>query len=691
MEIKFDIITLLYNSEKWLKGYLDALEKSEYNLSFINLVLVDNQPSIDYKPILETHSLIGKLGSYRFIANEHNNGFGAGNNQGVKFGDSPYLFLLNIDTEITPQALKEISLTITQSQDNVGAWEMRQFPYEHPKVYHPANQFVSWASAAALVVRRTVFEQIGGFDDRLFMYAEDVDLSWNIRRAGFKIQYCPKSVVYHYSYSEENEVKPLQFYYSIYNNLLLRFKYGTWSDIKNGYLQIQGVKNSTNPVFADQKTELKKLMANSFKIGRAFRKNRPQDTIGFRPSFLGFDYEVIRSGAFFENTPWWKFPSLPKVSVVVRTHKRPLVLEEAIKSLLNQTYPNIEIVIVEDGQNTAQAIYEKYSGLGNIQYHYTGINRGRSHAGNMGMSNATGAYLCFLDDDDLVYADHIETIVGELLKGDFDLVHAPAFCVSTNVKSNDPYVYEELDFDIRHDYPIEKEELLNNNLFPIQSVIFKKQLFDELGGFDESIDYLEDWALWLKYVKDASISYVDKVTSLYRVPSSSKLFKTRLSQLLSTRNYVLSKYAHNYLVEKNTLELDVDKMRDLLPFDAKRFKIHVDSLIFGFNCLSINGWAVIDKKTNFDKIYLKIDINNQLYYFKVSFDKRRDIQRKFETNNKTLGFKGDLQILGINGNIVPFSLIFIKDGMFVERDISWKSFYKIILMARLRRFVHYFW
>lgn len=688
--MKIDIITILYNSQKWLSGYLDSILKSSYDLADINIIFIDNKPEGGYDSIIQNHPVIGKLASFRLINNTENVGFGIANNQGVKLGTAPYVFFLNIDTEITPTALTELTTSIRESSTEVGAWEMRQFPYEHPKIYHPVTQYVSWASAAALCVRRDVFEEVGGFDELLFMYAEDVDISWGIRRAGYEIKYCPKSVVYHYSYSEADEVKPTQFYYSLYNNLMLRYKYGTWKDIKDGYLLIRAVKGSRDPVFPDQKEKLNVLLKDSFKKGLAFRskKGTPKKST-FKPLFLGFDYEIIRKGAFHVNIPWWDFTSLPKVSVIVRTHKRPLVLEQALISLFNQTYPNVEIVVVEDGQNTAQAIIDKYAGKANIVYSYTGINKGRSNAGNLGMAMATGTYLCFLDDDDLVYADHIESIMAEMLKGSYNMVHAPAFSVPTEVISNDPYIYKELAYETKHDYPADKEDLLGNNLFPIQAVLFEKRLFDELGGFDETIDYLEDWALWLKYAKDSNIGYVNKVTSLYRVPSNAKLYKTRLSQLLSTRDYVLSTYAHNYLSEKVELESAINEFKNMAALDPALTKTHVDLLIYAYNCISIRGWAVVNKKDSFDKIYLKITPMDKTFYFKLAFDKRRDIQRKFNSSNQKMGFKGDLQILGITGEVIPFSLIFVKDGAYMEKTIDWKDYHKIRYMAHARRFLHF--
>lgn len=687
--MKIDIVTILYHSQSWIKGYLDSVEQSQYELGNINLILINNDPADDYSYILNNHPLIHKLGSFQYQNATENLGFGKGNNLGAALGNAPYVFFLNIDTEIIPDAFSNLESYIQQSTPDVGAWEFRQFPYEHPKVYDPVTQYTSWASAAALVIRRSVFEEVNGFDSRLFMYAEDVDISWHIRRCGYYIRYCPKCVVNHYTYEDADTVKPTQFYYSIYNNLLLRYKYGSIRQIISGYKLIHQVVNSANPVFPDQKERLKEMLKNAFSIGMQFRRNsfKKPAKPGFSPTFQGFDYENNRKGAFFKNRPWQSFASLPLVSVIVRTHKRPLVLQNAIRSLLNQTYPNVEIVIVEDGQNTAQKVVEQFMPLGKIQYHYTGINKGRSHAGNLGMSMATGSLLCFLDDDDMVYADHVETLVGELLSENYNMVHAPAFCVTTDTQSIDPYIYTETRYEVKHDYPADKEELLNNNLFPIQSVLFEKRLFDELGGFDETIDYLEDWALWLKYAQNSSIGYADKLTSLYRVPANAKQYKTRLSQLLSTREYVLSTYTHNYIQQKNDMAVAIDHLKHLKPMDSKITKTHVDLLIYGFNCLSINGWAVVHKKDSFDNIYLKVVINEQTYYFKLANDRRRDIQRKFNSKNKFLGFKGDLQILGINGSVIPISLVFVKGEAFIEQYINWFSFLKIRYMAQLRRYL----
>jgi hypothetical protein len=64
--------------------------------------------------------------------------------------------------------------------------------------------------------------------------------------------------------------------------------------------------------------------------------------------------------------------------------------------------------------------------------------------------------------------------------------------------------------------------LLKRNLFPIQSVLFERRLYEERGGFDITLEYLEDWNLWLRYGHKNTFKFVAKTTSIYRVPYCKK-------------------------------------------------------------------------------------------------------------------------------------------------------------------------
>lgn len=181
-----DIVLVTYNSSKWVQSNFQSILSSDYDLKKVHLYYYDNASSdstvSDLIQLQAKHS--HQFGSFEVFQGNKNRGFGHGNNRAVRHGHSPYLFFLNIDTELAPDTLSKVARAVASAPATVATWELRQTPYEHPKYYDPVTGFTPWSSAACLVVRRDVFERIHGFDQHLFMYCEDVDLSWACRGGG---------------------------------------------------------------------------------------------------------------------------------------------------------------------------------------------------------------------------------------------------------------------------------------------------------------------------------------------------------------------------------------------------------------------------------------------------------------------------------------------------------------------------
>jgi GT2 family glycosyltransferase len=72
-----------------------------------------------------------------------------------------------------------------------------QFPEEHPKIYDPETLETPWISGACFLIPLEIWRAIGGFDENIFLYCEDVDLSWTCRRLGYKTKICPSALFYH--------------------------------------------------------------------------------------------------------------------------------------------------------------------------------------------------------------------------------------------------------------------------------------------------------------------------------------------------------------------------------------------------------------------------------------------------------------------------------------------------------------
>lgn len=157
--INFDIILISYNSEKWISKCLSSLEKVKYPLNNVHITIVDNNSTDNSIELIKNYPNRNLFGTYQFHFLDKNLGFGKANNYAVKRTEQNYIFFLNIDTEVVEDSLTKLSNAIERSDEEVALWECRQFPYEHPKVYNPVTLEVSWASAAACVVRRDYFEK----------------------------------------------------------------------------------------------------------------------------------------------------------------------------------------------------------------------------------------------------------------------------------------------------------------------------------------------------------------------------------------------------------------------------------------------------------------------------------------------------------------------------------------------------
>lgn len=217
---------------------------------------------------------------------------------------------------------------------------------------------------------------------------------------------------------------------------------------------------------------------------------------------------------------------VPLVSVITRTYRgRDRFLRDALQSSLNQTWRAIEIVVVEDGGATLRPLVEAFAAANpGRSVRFVEMPRvGRCEAGNAGLAAARGDYLMFLDDDDLLFCDHVETCVRHL-EADPTLggAYALPWEVQTRIDAALPAGYVEESHstaDVMR-YEFDRETLAAHNYIAIQSVVFRRGLFDRYGGFDPALENLEDWNLWVRYTRRHDFKLVDKTTSMFRTPAA---------------------------------------------------------------------------------------------------------------------------------------------------------------------------
>lgn len=228
----------------------------------------------------------------------------------------------------------------------------------------------------------------------------------------------------------------------------------------------------------------------------------------------------------------------PNVSIIVRTFPGRLgCLREALESLGRQSYPQLEVIVVEDGGDTAGPTTAAAAHASGRRFiHHPSEKVGRCAAGNIGLKRAAGELLGFLDDDDRLLPDHVASLVAALQKqSDAVAAYAQAWEVPTIVASTEPLAYTERARYLVRRPAFSQAALAVQNLFPIQAVLFRRSLFDAYGGFDTELDNLEDWDLWRRYAAAGRFVAVDRVTSVYRVPGTLRAALARQRSLHAYR------------------------------------------------------------------------------------------------------------------------------------------------------------
>jgi glycosyltransferase involved in cell wall biosynthesis len=203
------------------------------------------------------------------------------------------------------------------------------------------------------------------------------------------------------------------------------------------------------------------------------------------------------------------------VSVIIPTYNRALIIKDAIQSVINQTYTDYEIIVVDDGStdNTSNVINDIRNHSGKVRYIHQ-ENKGRSAARNSGIRAARGNYVAFLDSDDIFLPEKLSVQVMTLENNlDFGMAYSPALIM-------DKYGNMSEDINQRKEklagwiYP----ELLfiKKNIITIPSVIVRKQILNEIGGFDETMHICEDLDLWRRIARYHQVFQMKEPVAIIR-------------------------------------------------------------------------------------------------------------------------------------------------------------------------------
>ena len=256
------------------------------------------------------------------------------------------------------------------------------------------------------------------------------------------------------------------------------------------------------------------------------------------------------------------------ISVVIPTYNRVELLKRSIDSVINQTIKPFEIIIVDDGSNdgTEAMVKKKYDSLKLIKQK----NKGASAARNTGIKASSGEWICFLDSDDEWKNNKLEKQITFVANNsDYKFFHSNEIWIKNGKRINQKKKHKKYGGDIF-------KKCLDMCRISPSSVLINKNIFEEIGFFNENLVVCEDYELWLRICDQYKVFFIDEPLIIkygghqgqlsYSIDSIECHRIKALEYLLSTS---LSKENRDY-----TIQMLISKINIYLNGLIKRGKKH---------------------------------------------------------------------------------------------------------------------
>jgi len=242
------VVILNWNGKKYLERFLPPL--IEFSGPEAEIIIADNASEDDSVSFIRK-----RYPQLRIIENTGNEGFARGYNIALQQVEADYFVLLNSDIEVTPDWIRPV-IDVMKSDPTIGACQpkIRSFysrdefeyagaaggfidKYGYPfcrgrmflTLEKDTGQYddqveISWATGACLFVRSDLFRRLGGFDDDFFAHMEEIDFCWRLHNNGYRVMYCPDSMVYHIGGGTLPKASWRKTYLNFRNNFMLLYK-----------------------------------------------------------------------------------------------------------------------------------------------------------------------------------------------------------------------------------------------------------------------------------------------------------------------------------------------------------------------------------------------------------------------------------------------------------------------------------
>ena len=242
------VVILNWNGKKMLERFLPSV--TLHSTGDTEVIIADNGSTDDSLAFVREH-----YPQLRIIELDKNYGFAGGDNRALEQVEADYYVLLNDDVEVTPNWIEPVIAQMEQHpqtaicQPKLLMYDQRDtfeyaggaggfidkygYPFCRGRMFTTLEQDrgqyddpcpIFWASGAAMFVRSSVWKELGGLDDDFFAHMEEIDFCWRAKNAGYEVEYCPHSVVYHVGGGTLPKSNPHKTYLNFRNNMALLYK-----------------------------------------------------------------------------------------------------------------------------------------------------------------------------------------------------------------------------------------------------------------------------------------------------------------------------------------------------------------------------------------------------------------------------------------------------------------------------------
>ena len=245
---KIAVVILNWNGREFLRKFLPSV--LAYSRDVADVIVADNASTDSSIEFLENN-----YPEIRIVTNRTNGGFARGYNEALAEIEADYYVLLNSDIEVTPNwiepviAMMESDKTIAACQPKLRSFYEKEkfeyagaaggfidaygYPFCRGRIFqHIETDFgqyndtieIFWATGACMFVRADLYKKFGGLDENFFAHMEEIDFCWRLKNGGYKIMYCPDSVVFHVGGGTLPKKSSQKTYLNFRNNLVLLYK-----------------------------------------------------------------------------------------------------------------------------------------------------------------------------------------------------------------------------------------------------------------------------------------------------------------------------------------------------------------------------------------------------------------------------------------------------------------------------------